>query len=90
VPQDFSNAVRAERHVFDYVFTDSAGERNFVQRLDTATEVVVYAKLPKQVDKAYRLGRLLAVRETDLDESIFPERCPYSPVQVTDTGYRPD
>ncbi len=45
--QDFSNAVRAERHVFDYVFTDSKGEQDFVRQLDSCTEVAVYAKLPR-------------------------------------------
>jgi restriction endonuclease len=45
--QDFSSAVRAERHVFDYVFTDSKGEQDFVRQLDSCTEVVVYAKLPR-------------------------------------------
>lgn len=45
--QDFGSAYKAERHVFDYVFTDSNVERAFVQELDTSTEVVVYAKLPR-------------------------------------------
>lgn len=44
---DFSRAVEAKRHVYDYVFTDSEVERRFVQDLDTGTEVEVYAKLPK-------------------------------------------
>ena len=44
---DFSKAYEAKRHVYDYVFTDSANERNFVQELDLSTEVVVYAKLPR-------------------------------------------
>lgn len=46
-PEDFSKAYEAKRHVYDYVFTDSTNERNFVQELDTSTEVVVYAKLPR-------------------------------------------
>ncbi|MDE2605765.1 MAG: type II restriction endonuclease [Burkholderiales bacterium] len=45
--EDFSAAFKAERHVFDYVFTDSKNERAFVQDLDVSTEVVVYAKLPR-------------------------------------------
>jgi len=44
---DFSRAVKTERHVYDYVFTDSKNEREFVTTLDKSTEVVVYAKLPK-------------------------------------------
>ena len=45
---DFSNAGEPlERHIYDYVITDSKKERAFVTELDTSTEVVVYAKLPK-------------------------------------------
>jgi type III restriction enzyme len=45
--EDFSKAIRTDRHIYDYVFTDSKKERDFVTNLDTGTEVVVYAKLPK-------------------------------------------
>jgi type III restriction enzyme len=45
--EDFSKAVKANRHVYDYVFTDSETERKFVRELDSGTEVEVYAKLPK-------------------------------------------
>jgi len=45
--QDFSRAIKTERHVYDYVFTDSKIERDFVTELDKSVEVVVYAKLPK-------------------------------------------
>ncbi|KAB0651118.1 DEAD/DEAH box helicase [Acinetobacter bohemicus] len=37
---------KADRHVWDYVVTDSDVERKFVEELDGADEVVVYAKLP--------------------------------------------
>jgi type III restriction enzyme len=45
--EDFSKAYQATRHIYDYVFTDSKIEREFVKELDTSVEVVVYAKLPK-------------------------------------------
>lgn len=45
--EDFSKAFKANRHVYDYVFTDSEIERKFVRELDSGTEVEVYAKLPK-------------------------------------------
>lgn len=46
--QDFSKAsAKLKRHVYDYVVTDSDIERKFVDGLDTASEVVVYAKLPR-------------------------------------------
>ena len=46
--QDFTNAGEPlKRHIYDYCITDSATERRFVSELDTSSEVVVYAKLPK-------------------------------------------
>lgn len=46
--QDFSNSgTKLSRHIYDYVLTDSDIERKFVKELDTASEVVVYAKLPR-------------------------------------------
>ena len=44
--KDISESL-SERHIYDYVITDSKTERTFVEELDTSTEVVVYAKLPK-------------------------------------------
>jgi len=34
-------------HIYAYVLTDSHIERQFVKELDTSSEVVVYAKLPR-------------------------------------------
>jgi type III restriction enzyme len=46
--QDFSKAsAKLKRHVYDYVITGSDVERKFADDLDTASEVVVYAKLPR-------------------------------------------
>ena len=51
--QGFDKAFRATKAVQDYVFTDGyaqdgqSTERKFVQNLDAAQEVCVYAKLPK-------------------------------------------
>ncbi|MEY9748609.1 type III restriction enzyme [Bradyrhizobium diazoefficiens] len=46
--QDFSRATtKLKHHVYDYVVPDSDVERRFVQDLDTSSEVVVYAKLPR-------------------------------------------
>jgi type III restriction enzyme len=41
------NAVPVEKHIFDYVVTDSKIERTFAKELDTSQEVKVYAKLPR-------------------------------------------
>ncbi|MDW7724591.1 type III restriction-modification system endonuclease [Xanthomonas euvesicatoria pv. euvesicatoria] len=46
--QDFSKAGdKLQRHIYDYVLTDSNIERSFVKELDTSSDVVVYAKLPR-------------------------------------------
>jgi type III restriction enzyme len=45
--QDFSRAMKMKNHVHDYVVTDSDVEKRFVEELDTSSEVVVYAKLPR-------------------------------------------
>jgi type III restriction enzyme len=45
--QDLSKGVKTNHHIYDYVFTDSATERQFVELLDGGTEIEVYAKLPK-------------------------------------------
>lgn len=49
--QTFDKAFRANKAVQDYVFTDGSAEksieRRFVEDLDAAQEVCVYAKLPK-------------------------------------------
>jgi type III restriction enzyme len=46
--QNFSKVgEKLKRHIYDYIVTDSENERTFVNELDKAIEVVVYAKLPK-------------------------------------------
>lgn len=45
--ESFTKAMKVDRHIYDYVFTDSKNEREFVTELDTGVEVVVYAKLPR-------------------------------------------
>ncbi len=38
---------------------------------------------------AYELGFALAIRETDLNEQVFPEVCPYTPAQALNSGFLP-
>ncbi|MGP5299025.1 type III restriction-modification system endonuclease [Corynebacterium variabile] len=38
---------KLDKHIYDYVVTDSKVERAFVEDLDTSKEVSVYAKLPR-------------------------------------------
>jgi type III restriction enzyme len=44
---EFDRAYESKKHITDYVFSDSKGERKFAEDLDEADEVVVYAKLPR-------------------------------------------
>lgn len=48
---DFAKAYRAKKNVQDYVFADGSAEKSvewrFAEDMDAATEVCVYAKLPK-------------------------------------------
>ena len=45
--QPVEKAYKAKKHILDYVFTDSKGERKFAEALDKADEVCVYARLPR-------------------------------------------
>lgn len=48
IRQDFSQGCeKLKNHIYDYVVTDSKIEQRFAQELDTSSEVVVYAKLPR-------------------------------------------
>ena len=38
---------KLQRHIYDYVISDSSIEREFVEALDASSEVAVYAKLPR-------------------------------------------
>ena len=41
-----TNAMKAQRHLYDHIVYDSTNERNFAADLDTNTDVAVYVKLP--------------------------------------------
>ena len=43
----FDRAVPANKSIMEYIFPDSNGERDFAKALEMATEVCVYAKLPR-------------------------------------------
>ena len=52
-----SNAVKVNRHLYDYLIYDSTNEKIFANKLDTATEVAVYVKLPRGFYISTPLGR---------------------------------
>lgn len=41
-----TNAMKAQRHLYDHILYDSTNERDFAADLDTNTDVAVYVKLP--------------------------------------------
>lgn len=41
-----TNAIKAQRHLYDHIVYDSTNERDFAADLDTNTDVAVYVKLP--------------------------------------------
>ncbi|MFM2008039.1 MAG: hypothetical protein RLZZ09_3694, partial [Pseudomonadota bacterium] len=46
--KDLSKAgKKLQHHIYDYALTDSDVERDFVEELDTCTDIAVYAKLPR-------------------------------------------
>ena len=47
MPESASKAYEAKKSIQDYVFPDSDDERKFAEDLDVASEVAVYAKLPR-------------------------------------------
>ena len=47
MPDNASKAYEAKKNIQRYVFPDSEGERRFAEDLDCASEVAVYAKLPR-------------------------------------------
>lgn len=47
MPANISKALRAEKNIQDYVFFDSVVEKEFAEAMDLASEVCVYAKMPR-------------------------------------------
>ena len=52
-----TNAMNAQRHLYDHIVYDSTNERDFVTDLDTNTDVAVYVKLPDSFYISTPVGR---------------------------------
>ena len=52
-----ANAMKVQRHLYDYLIYDSTNERDFATELDTRTEVAVYVKLPRGFYISTPVGR---------------------------------
>ena len=62
MPDDANKDYEARKNVQRFVFPDSQGERRFAEDLDAASEVVVYAKLPR----SFQISTLVGSYEPDL------------------------
>ena len=74
--RDFDRAYEAKKHITDYVFTDSKGEHQFAHDLDEASEVVVYAKLPRTFQIPTPVGNYapdwaIAMKKNDVKHIFF-------------------
>lgn len=47
MPENISKTLKAKKNIQDYVFFDSIKEKEFAEAMDAATEVCVYAKMPR-------------------------------------------
>lgn len=52
-----TNAMKAQRHLYDHIVYDSTNERDFASDLDTNTNVAVYVKLPDSFYIATPVGK---------------------------------
>ena len=73
---DFDRAYEAKKHITDYVFSDSKGKRQFAHDLDEASEVVVYAKLPRTFQIPTPVGNYapdwaIAMKKNDVRHIFF-------------------
>ncbi len=73
---DFDRAYEAKKHITDYVFSDSKGEHRFAHDLDEASEVVVYAKLPRAFQIPTPVGNYapdwaIAMKKNDVKHIFF-------------------
>lgn len=55
--QPLERAYESKKHILDYVFTDSNGERKFAEALDNSDEVCVYARLPRSFQIPTPVGK---------------------------------
>ena len=54
-----TNAMKAQRHLYDHIVYDSTNERDFAADLDTNTDVAVYVNLPDSFYIATPVGHII-------------------------------
>ena len=64
------------------------------QRLQAAACLEVSPSLKSQLDeilgKAYKIGKIKALKETELDEKVFPQQCPYTFEEIMNDAFYPE
>ena len=48
------------------------------------------SQLDEVLRKAYKIGKIKALKETELDKSIFPQQCPYTFEEIMDDAFYPE
>ena len=67
-------SIREQRLELDDVLADNPGLK---------------PRTPEAITRAYRKARVQAAKETGLDETQFPEACPYSFGEITSRAFEP-
>jgi len=64
------------------------------QRLQAASCLEVSPSLNSHLDeilrKAYKIGKIKALKETELDENILPQQCPYTFEEIMNDTFYPE
>ena len=64
------------------------------QRLQAAACLEVSPSLKSNLDeilrKAYKIGKIKALKETELDENVFPQQCPYTFEEIMNDAFYPE
>ena len=64
------------------------------QRLQASACLEVSPSLKSQLDEilrnAYKIGKIKALKETELDETVFPQQCPYTFEEIMSDTFYPE
>ncbi len=64
------------------------------QRLQALACLKVSPSLKSQLDEilgnAYKIGKIKALKETELDETVFPQQCPYTFEEIMNDAFYPE
>ncbi len=77
-----------EKRSKSWDYTIFRERENITEYLEDTPSLVKFLEL-EWIEKAYTRGRKIAIKETGLDSSTFPENCPYTLAQIRDPEFLP-